>query len=270
MAFTLEEKPTSRQWNLGDTWECTFLYTLRGESDDVDARDYVLAHAPTSHDGLPRTGVTLDPVVTDTVTDTGKWDVTVKFSTFIVTPGSTSSYGFDTTGGTQHITQSLETVAAYAPPAKTAPDHKGAIGVTKDSVEGVDVVVPAFAWTETHYLSNAVVTDAYKTILKNMTGRWNDAPWRTYEAGEVKFGGVVGARRSGEFWELTFKFAESPNVTGITIGDITGISKQGWDYLWVQYEDTEDDTAKAIVKRPVAVYVERVAYSGSFGDLGLD
>jgi hypothetical protein len=44
-------------------------------------------------------------------------------------------------GGTQHITQSLATIQKYAA-AGTAPDFGGAIGVTHDSVEGVDITVP--------------------------------------------------------------------------------------------------------------------------------
>ena len=58
-------------------------------------------------------------------------------------------------------------------------------------------------------------------------------------------------------------------VDGQALGDITGIAKKGREYLWVRYEDTEDDTAKALVKRPVAVYVERVYDEGNFADLGI-
>ena len=61
----------------------------------------------------------------------------------------------------------------------------------------------------------------------------------------------------------------SPNRTGITVGDITGIAKKGWEYLWVRYEDAEDSTAKTLVKRPVAAYVEKVYESGDFAALGI-
>ena len=56
------------------------------------------------------------------------------------------------------------------------------------------------------------------------------------------------------------------NVEGV---DITGINKWGWEYLWVRYADAEDATAKALVKRPVAVYVEKVYDVGDFGLLGI-
>ena len=35
-------------------------------------------------------------------------------------------------------------------------------------------------------------------------------------------------RRAG--WEITYRFAASPNRTGITVGEITGIAKKGWEY----------------------------------------
>jgi len=70
-------------------------------------------------------------------------------------------------------------------------------------------------------------------------------------------------------WEITFAFAASPNVTDLTIGNISGISKKGWDYLWCRYADFEDTDAKMLVKRPIAVVVNRVYPSGSFSLLGI-
>jgi len=75
------------------------------------------------------------------------------------------------------------------------------------------------------------------------------------------------AQRDDGLWEITGQFAASPNVTGLSVGDITGIDKKGWEYLWVLYQDTEDTSAAALVKRPVAAYVERVYDSGNFGSL---
>lgn len=53
------------------------------------------------------------------------------------------------------------------------------------------------------------------------------------------------------------------------MGNITGISKKGWEYLWVRYVDAEDAAAKAFVKKPQAVYVERVYEEGDFSGLGI-
>ncbi|MCK4625174.1 MAG: hypothetical protein KAV00_07685, partial [Phycisphaerae bacterium] len=57
--------------------------------------------------------------------------------------------------------------------------------------------------------------------------------------------------------------------TGLTVGDIVNINKKGWEYMWVRYADAEDAAAKAIVKKPVAVYIEKVYEDGDFSTLGI-
>ena len=49
-----------------------------------------------------------------------------------------------------------------------------------------------------------------------------------------------------------------------TTCDNTGISKKGWEHMWVRYADAEDAAAKAIVKKPVAVYIAHVYDEGKF------
>ncbi len=122
------------------------------------------------------------------------------------------------------------------------------------------------------------MTPQYIAALFALTGKVNDAPWTvdvdgvrlTFAAGEALFLGASGSKRKSEQdWEIGFRFAASPNAANLTIGTITGISKKGWEYLWVRYADAEDDCAKAIVKKPVAVYVEKVYQEGNFGGLRL-
>src|SRR5690606_18604713 len=109
--------------------------------------------------------------------------------------------------------------------------------------------------------------------LAALTGSVNNTPFKSFAAGEVLFLGASGSTRENEdgdtVWEITFSFAASPNVTGLTVGDITGIEKRGWDYLWVRYADAVDGEAHVLVKKPVAVYVEQVYPFGNFGALGI-
>lgn len=129
--------------------------------------------------------------------------------------------------------------------------------------------MPVYNFSETHYLDDWLVTDAYKAILFALTGKVNAAPWHGFAAGEVLFLGASGSKRSNGDWEITFRFAASPNVSGLTVGSITGISKEGWHYMWVRYADTEDAGSKSVVKKPVAVYIERVYDYGDFSLLGI-
>jgi len=136
----------------------------------------------------------------------------------------------------------------------------------------VDITVPVYQFGETHYLPDSVVTQAYKATLFGLTGKVNSGSWKGFAAGEVLFLGATGSKRGtgpDADWEITFRFAASPNATGISVGPIGGIGKKGWEYLWVRYADQEDAGSQAIVKRPIAAYVERVYDEGNFSALGI-
>ena len=275
---TLIENVDSREWKTGANRSVTLHYILDGTSDDETARDYLLANTFTTYDDLVRDECSLDPIFVDTVNDEGKWDCRVRY----VRPKrhyfevGDSSFSFDTGGGTQHITQALATIARYVA-SGTAGDHKGAIGVTRENVEGVDIVVPVYNFSETHYLANATVDAVdptnYKQGLFNLTGKVNNDTFKGFAAGEVLFLGASGSQRGEEDWEITFRFAASKNATGLTVGDITnspdGISKKGWEYMWVEYKDVIDETAERKVKQPVQVNIEKVYEEGDFSALGI-
>ena len=76
-------------------------------------------------------------------------------------------------------------------------------------------------------------------------------------------------RRGDDDWEITFRFAGSPNRSGLSVGPIGNIAKKGWEYLWVRYADAEDAASHSLVKAPLAAYVEKVYEEGDFSDLGI-
>jgi len=272
MPVTVEEKYLSRPAKDSGQGEGTeellsieLLYLVKGTDNELLAAQAVRQNAPTTHQGLERGEIGLEPI------GPTQWEATVQYHPpdEELEEGE-SSYSFDTGGGTQHITQCKQTVQSYAPPGKTAPDHKGAVGVTRDSVEGCDVVVPVYRFSETHIIADEKVTATYRGRLFNLTGKTNSATWGDFSAGEVLFLGASGSKRGKGDWEIAFNFAASPNKTGLTVGDITGIAKKGWEYLWVEYEESDDQTAKRLVKRPVAVHVETVYDEDDFAKLDPD
>lgn len=113
------------------------------------------------------------------------------------------------------------------------------------------------------------ISRANKAALFYLTGTVNNSPFRGFEPGEVLFLGASGSKRGQDDWEIAYKFAASPNVLGLSVGDIAGIAKRGWDYLWIRYADIEDTAAKMLVKRPLAVYVEQVYPYRDFSGLGI-
>lgn len=243
------------------------LYLIRGTSDDATARSELLANSPVIHDGMLRRDADVEELE-----GLDAYLGTVHFASSDSQPPETgeSTFQFDTSGGSQHITQSLATVGTYAAPGSDAPNFGGGIGVTANGVEGVDITVPVYTFAETHYLSTGTVTTGYKGTLFNLTGKVNSSGFKGLDAGECLFLGASGSRRESEDdWEITFRFAGSPNRSGLTIGDITGVSKKGWEYLWVRYQDVEDETAKMLIKKPIAAYVEKVYEEASFAALGI-
>jgi len=274
MAISLTEKYDSRTIltdSDGAAESAEFLYTLRGVASEGDARTLATNSTPATYGVLQRRSISLEPAHIDTTNaDTCIWDVTVQYGPKDEPEaGDEPTFSFDTTGGTQHITQSKQNISKTAA-SGAAPDFKGAIGVTSNGVDGVDITVPVYAFTYTYYLAPEAVTQNFRMQVFALTGKVNNSSFRGFAAGEVLFLGATGSVRRGEKWEITFRFAASQNRTNIPVGTITVPSKKGWEYLWVKYAEQEDTAAQTLVQQPIAAYVERVYDEASFAPLEIN
>ena len=260
MTAWIAERYDSRPSSEGDDNRADLIYVVRGTDDESEVRSLVKANAPENYFDLSLVQIDTEPQGGEL------WYATARYQ-LIEFP---SDYEFDTSGGTQRISTSLATLQRLSVPGYVAPNYQGAIGVTEDRVEGVDITVPVFNFSETKYLDALTVTPAFKYNLFILTGKVNGAPFKGYAKGELLFLGATGSKRGRERWAITYKFAASPNVVNQPIGD-GGllVSKEGWQYLWVRFVDDEDPTAKTLIKRPVAAYVEQVYPYGDFSTLGI-
>lgn len=240
-------------------------YTIRGAANEAAARDALTAVCPATFEGLIRKERQIEAVHVDSSNPDGNlWKATVVYG---VTDPSDFTTSFDTTGGSQHITQSPYTVSKIP---TNAPNMKGAIGFDGQRVNGVDIVIPVYTFLETHFKSTSSVSNTYRKTLANLTGKVNNGSFRGFDAGEVQFRGASGQLvivEGTQQWQLTYQFAASPNLTNVPVGDLTVSSKLGWDYMWVLYGDAVD--AQTLVQQPIAAYVERLYEFASFGDLGI-
>lgn len=259
MAGTISENYLSRPFTLGKQAGRELVYDVWDTENEEDVRTLLVATAPAVYLGRELDSIDAEPL------GGGVWKGHARYVRF----EDDSEFTFDTSGGTTKVTQSLATVNRYAPGGETAPDFQGAIGVSEDRVEGVDITTPTYSFTETHKFPDASVNLAYKLVIFNLTGKTNNAPFKGFATGEVLFMGASGSKRGDEKWGITYRFASSPNLTGQTVGTITGIAKAGWDYLWVRYADFADTFAFALVKRPISANVERVYESGDFSTLNI-
>jgi hypothetical protein len=128
----------------------------------------------------------------------------------------------------ERIFQSLSTVNRYvAAGADPAADYGGAINVRDREVEGADRLVPTGEFRETHLYDAGSAGDAFFATLESTVGYVNSATFRSRAAGELLFVGFNAQPQGGGTFEVEFVFATSANVTGLTFGPITGISKNG-------------------------------------------
>jgi hypothetical protein len=125
-------------------------------------------------------------------------------------------------------------------------------------------------------MSKSAMTSEYVGYLFTLTGKTNNASVSitvngltlSFATGELLFLGASGSARGDDSWEVTFRFAASPNATDIPVGGITVPAKGGWEYLWVQYKDAKDAGANCVLKKPKRVVVDRVYDSGDLSLLG--
>lgn len=271
MPIIVTEKFESRRLQTGKNAQLELVCNVIGTDSDREAKNAADIFTPPAWGSLSDPPLLFKQSIQLEYIGPFMWLATVRYDLTGTQPLSAEdSLEFDTSGGNQHITQSLVTLGSYAPTGKTAPDYNGAIGVTKDAIIGVDIEVGSFNFSETHHF--AEISPAYKGALFQASKKVNTQPFRGFAAGEVRFLGASGKLRdmsSDTPWELTYRFAAQENATDIQIGNITGIVKGGWDYLWVSYADQDDAPSKSMIKVPVAVYVEQVYQTIDFAILGI-
>lgn len=192
--------------------------------------------------------------------------------------GVAISLNFDSTGGTQRITSAYSESRYSAPGKPAAPDMKKAIHVTADSVEGCDIIVPVFEWSEDFEIPGGKLNLPYVKDVASLTGKVNDAPFRGLPKGDVLFLGVSGGQTynpnqaqqytDAQVSRLSYRFAYKPTQENFTFGGTIQIAKkEGWEYIWATYEDSNQNGVT--LKTPAHAYVQRVYEYGDFSLLML-
>jgi len=240
-------------------------YFITGTSDEFVAYAALNAATAAAFGGFVKDGVTIDRRL-----DATSWAGSVSWGPFETKAVGDSSFSFDTGGGSAHVATSLATVSATkAAGMPAAPNFRGAIGVTDDGVEGVDITAPAYNFQETHFFDVAYVTAAYKITLFTLTGAWNAGVYKGFAIGECMFAGASGSLKDHSMWEITYKFVCLPNIVNLAVGPITVPLKRGHDHVWLRYREVEDAAAGHLGRQPIAAYVEQVSPSGNLALLGI-
>jgi len=229
--------------------------------DEVVVRQFIESNLPTFYLGLTLADYDPKPL------GNGLWNVTANYGTKKLSTLGEVVTSFDTTGGTRHITQSLQTISKHCVTG-TAPDFQGAIGVDGDKVNGCEIPGPGtFKFQITKSWPVSSFSQANIVALAANTFKTNSDIFYDFAVGTLLFLGASGSIRGIKDWEVTYHFAFSENVTNMTIGAMTGIDKKGWEYVWTLYRKSEDQNTRVV--RPYAAYVERVCEAAAFGTLGV-
>jgi hypothetical protein len=197
-----------------------------------------------------------------------------------------NTISFDTTGGTEHITQSFATwdmpdelgvkgsqtgqsgQARYkvTGDASALPDLEGAINVEGDQVKGIDIVVPQFNFSETWVFPASYLVNSYIATLYELTGTNNHDKWRVFEPGEVLFMGARGdITRGAAAAAITFSFAARPNRSNFKVGGVDVNGKMGWEQMSVMYETAA--SSSTIFRKPKFVIINTVYRAKDFARL---
>lgn len=181
------------------------------------------------------------------------------------TPGSIA---WDTTGHTEHITQGLDGSEERIPGSE--PSFHGAINVSGDSVQGLDVVRPNLRYSETWILpvSLAISCNFISTVY-SLTGTVNLNTFRCFAPGEALFMGAR-AQWSGDqpYVSCTFDWECRPNQEVYPFAGAGGaFQKKGWEHIWIRYQAEAEDGS--LIRMPVAAYKNKVYHEESWSALGI-
>jgi len=265
--------------------------SLASETDDLDTiEDWILAGAMTYLSENPVHNLIYTHISEVETLNSQYWRIVANYSSRGEWGIDEVDMEFDTSSGTLHITSSIATSSYYGDKAHPG----GTIGYDPNTgdVSGVDIPIPQFNWsirrtlrvsTTSGVVVGPVVTPTYIQTLFYTTGCVNSDAFWGFAPGTTLFLGA-GGKRTGDTYDITYRFSSMPNRTAaggnpITIPGLLEtpegggspavpyIDKLGWEYLWVQYKN--DVLNKTPIKVPIAAYCEQVVPYAVFANLGL-
>lgn len=268
MSFSCTERWESGEGSIGENSYDRTSAIIRGAAADLIEDPFsATKYAATQFPAVSRLGNTISSLERIRLAPFA-WVYTATYKSSTGTPQTNDAlFSFTTGGQTQKITHSRSTIQTYVASGGTQIDYKGGINVTDSGIEGVDVHIRSFDFKTTFYVPTGSMTEDYVRKLYQLTGCTNQDSVTfmvrdielPFDPGELLFLGAEGSERAGfPDYELALAWSALPNQTGLSVGDITGIEKKGWEYLWVRSEADKSDDGSAIIYKPIQVNIERI------------
>lgn len=280
MPISIEELPNRRAGR--DGVSATRVFSVLGATDSDNAADALstwLSNAgETTWDGQPIQSYDYS----EKSTATGAYDITVRYGSSSSTGGGgggAPDLGLDevrisarTLGRTEKVTHSLETISTAAASwfnGGNPVDYEQAINVDKKGqVAGVDILSRGAVYTLTIRRTTAYLTtnhtspDAYLQVGQTLETLTNSVVYRNRAIGTLLCTSFSMDLVDTDVWEIVVEIEFSPNATGLTFGDITGVAKKGHEYLWPTIRDRE--VSGQVVPSIAQINVERMYDATNF------
>jgi len=274
--MTIIETPDSRggvDGFEGSTGSLKYIVQLDPNETEEQLRTYFLENSPLTFN--PYGGANDELYHRKTIGISPRMDGVMTFNVDIqYAQPKPATISFQTSGGSQKVKYSLQTIDRFDANGRVAPadppDFKQGINVTKDSVEGVDIIIPQVVYKITRSWAVEDVTQDYLDDLERLTGTVNDGLLevsingieRSWKSGEVRFDGADVQAAADYRVEITYTLSINKNIspndptTHQTVAGITITDKYGWDYVWFYSEETEGHGIR--VQTPKYAVIERV------------
>lgn len=176
------------------------------------------------------------------------------------------------------LTTSISVADSESAGGGPAPDHGKLINYNRSTneVEGVEIDDPASVLTIE--ITFDYVSMGYISLLEGAVWHKNDDTWYQRSAGSVALTGATISTDANSRAKVNFRFGlRSPVViaaeslradVGLEL-PLADITRRGWDYLEVEYENAVDGTSGLLVAKPSALRVHEVLPDFDFALFGI-
>jgi len=268
MSATIKELFESRRGGVGPDGNMTLMYVVQGTDDLATVRSTVDATAPATFDEKK-----IGPSYEVEEAGPSTWIVRVPYGPDDLTRRTSSDAAEQTFELSAETVNTQVSLATISKTPGSAPSFDQLVNVSvrngRIQVDGADVLHPRYEFTLEKIYTNAVLSESKRKEWADQVGTVNAAILRQFAIATVLYMGQTGRRRGRGDWSVNHRFAYSPDRTDVTIGEHTVASVPGWAYLWVTYEEIEDEVAHVIRSKPTAVYVERMYNTSNFTNFAL-
>lgn len=253
-----ESRDKTRRW---------FVYDAATELEAIGA---VSVAAPALVDGLVIQGITVKEEVEDGYMCEAAYGLWAPRTPPVA---GESQFNFEIATQPVRIVVPLSAQTVYPRSGESAPADSDTwlIGQQADgsAPEGAEVQEPVANFSETHWITASSITQLYQRTVLGVIGRINQFTFRGWSAEEVLCTGVSGSQRGEEDWEVSFRFGVREHQTNLTVAGITGVNKNGWQFLWPRYELAKDSSEPILANKVKYIVVADVFRTANFSNLGI-